>query len=144
MFKTSFHKTTLSFNKYFQNKHFVCVLNDAGIITKFSALRHFSKYFQTHSQSIFKSELASKRPQITTDEKGANTFPFHNLPPELKDYQGLSHSFHPFLILDKRQVDGDSCYTHIWIKTKKISSPTVLQNWLLCWGIHKKEGLPQG
>ena len=47
------------------------------------------------------------------DEKGANTFPFHNLPPELiNNLKGLSCSFQPFL-LDKRKVDGDSCFRDI-------------------------------
>ena len=49
----------------------------------------FQKYFQnqmtnTFQTKHFQSELATKSPWITTDEKGANTFPFHNLPPELK------------------------------------------------------------
>ena len=45
------------------------------------------------------------------DEKGANTFPFHNLPPELKKTtsKGLSYLF-KLSLLDKIKVSGDSCY----------------------------------
>ena len=45
------------------------------------------------------------------DEKGANTFPFHYLPLELKK---TSKNVFPVLftlsLLDKRKVGGDSCY----------------------------------
>ena len=44
-------------------------------------------------------------------EKGVNTFPFRNLPPELKK---TSQKVFPVLftlsLLDKRKVGGDSCY----------------------------------
>ena len=56
------------------------------------------------------SDLAStKSPWKTMDEKGVNTFPFHNLPPNSRNnLKGLSCAFSPFL-LDKRKVGGDSC-----------------------------------
>ena len=61
------------------------------------------------------------------DEKGANTFPFHNLPPEPeKISKGLSCAFLPFL-LDKRKVGGDFFYTQKCDQNAKhqVSSPTV-------------------
>ena len=45
------------------------------------------------------------------DEKGSNTFPFHNLPLELKKILKRSFLFFsPFPLLDKRKVGGDSFY----------------------------------
>ena len=44
---------------------------------------------------------------MTTDEKDVNTFPFHNLPPELKILEGISCSFYPFLY---------------WIKEKSVAT----------------------
>ena len=111
----------------------------------------FKNTFKTNHKHIsnkaFQSELVTKSPQITTDEKGANTFPFHNLPPELK--KNISKVF-PVLfslsLLDKRKVGGNSCYPYNCDQTQnsQVSSSTVLQNWRLCWGIHLKVGLPQG
>ena len=60
------------------------------------------------------------------DEKGANTFPFHNLPPELKIYQGLSCSFHPFLILDKRKVVATLAICDNYDKTLKRTRKTLI------------------
>ena len=37
-----------------------------------------------HKKRHFQNELATKSPQITTQGKGANTFPFHNLHPLLR------------------------------------------------------------
>ena len=43
------------------------------------------------------------------DEKGANTFPFHNLPPELKKILKRCFLFFShFPLLDKRKVGGDT------------------------------------
>ena len=59
------------------------------------------------------------------DEKGANTFPFHNLPPEPKIF---SKKVFPVLlylslILDKIKVGGDSCLPqHCFAKSKLKSS----------------------
>ena len=43
------------------------------------------------------------------DEKGANTFPFHNLPPELKkqSLKVFPVLFH-LSLLDEKKVGGDS------------------------------------
>ena len=45
-------------------------------------------------------------------------------------------------LLDKRKFGGDSCYLqHLQSYAKqKVSSPTVPQNWRLCWGYHSKKG----
>ena len=71
-------------------------------------------------------------------EKGANTFPFHNLPPEIrKILKGLSRSFHPFLYCIKEKSVATLANRDICNKTQnpQVSSPTVSQNWRLCWGI---------
>ena len=54
------------------------------------------------------------------DEKGANTSPFHNLPPELKktSLKIFLVLFHLFF-LDKRKVGGDSCSTETFAKTNE-------------------------
>ena len=44
------------------------------------------------------------------DEKGANTFPFHNLPPELKKISKVFPILFTISLLDKRKVGGDSFY----------------------------------
>ena len=44
------------------------------------------------------------------DEKGANTFPFHILPPELKKkYLKVFPVIFHLSLLYKRKVGGDSC-----------------------------------
>ena len=55
-----------------------------------------------------------KSPWITTDRKGANTFPFYNLPLEPEKYleKGIFCAF--FLsLLDKIKFGGDSCLRDI-------------------------------
>ena len=135
-FQNIFPKQTLSSNKYFQNNHFVCILIETRIITKFAATKAFSKYFQnppqTHlKQSNFKSDLASnKSPQITTDEKGANTFPFHNLSPKLKKISQRSFLFFsPFPYWIKEKSVATLANRNICDKTQnpQVSSPTVSQ-----------------
>ena len=81
-------------------------------------MAYFQNIFQNHTlKHHFKqlekqskwSKTSNKSPWKTMDEKGNNTFPFHNLPPEPKNnIKGLSCAFLPFL-LDKRKVGGDSC-----------------------------------
>ena len=77
------HCTDTSLN-YFQNQHFVHILIETRIITKL----HFQNTFKNHTKHNFKQkqviQQVTKSPWKTRDEKGANTFPFHNLPPELK------------------------------------------------------------
>ena len=77
----------------------------------------FQNTFKTTQSTIsnkWKSKASdlkqvTKSPWKTMDEMGASTFPFHNLPPELKNnLKGLFCAFLPFL-LDKRKVGGDSC-----------------------------------
>ena len=70
--------------------------------------------FKNHTKHNFKQKQVilqvTKSPWKTMDEKGANTFPFHNLPPDSRNnLKGLSCTFSPFL-LDKRKVGSDSCY----------------------------------
>ena len=71
------------------------------------------------------------------DEKGASTFPFHNLPPEptktsLKVFPVL---FHLSFWIKEKSVETLS-NRNICDKTQnpQFSSPTVSQNWRLCWG----------
>ena len=63
------------------------------IITKIAkTMASFQKNFQNHTKHHFKqfknqskwSKQVTKSPWKTLDEKGASTFPFHNLPPEPK------------------------------------------------------------
>ena len=56
-------------------------------------------------------------------ENGANTFPFHNIPPQTQE--NISKVF-PVLftlsLLDKRKVSGDSCYLQqLWSNEKQPS-----------------------
>ena len=51
----------------------------------------FFKHFPNiQSIKYFQNEQTSKSPWKTTDGKGANTFPFHNLPHLLKKYRKFS------------------------------------------------------
>ena len=94
-FSKSLSKTYLintSLN-YFRNKHFVYVLIETRIITKL----HFQNTFKNHTKHDFKQKQVikqvTKSPWKTMDEKGANTFPFHNLPKSwLFDF--LMNKFH--------------------------------------------------
>ena len=66
---------------------------------------------QAHFQTNQLLQKETKSPQITMYEKGANTFHFLNLPPELKKISQSSFLFFsPFTLLDKRKVSGESCY----------------------------------
>src|ERR1043165_4427236 len=57
-------------------------------------------------------------------ERGANTFPFHNLLPYSESNEGLFLYFLPSLNWIKIKAGGDSCYPHICdTKTYKVSSP---------------------
>ena len=47
----------------------------------FPNLGVFKIFSNLHEHKEFFSDQAIKSSYITTDEKGANTFPFHNLPP---------------------------------------------------------------
>src|ERR1043165_6108129 len=49
-------------------------------------------------------------------ERGANTFPFHNLLPYSESNEGLFLLLLPSLNWIKIKVGGDSCYPHIWIQ----------------------------
>ena len=71
------------------------------------------KKIQTHKHkenNFENNEQVPKSPWITTDRKGANTFPFYNLPPVLRNSQ---KRFFPVLfpspLFDKIKVGGDSC-----------------------------------
>ena len=60
------------------------------------ALSYFLDHNQTKASDL---KRVTKSPWKTMDKKGANTFPFHNLPPEpKKNLKGLSCAFSPFLI----------------------------------------------
>ena len=78
--------------------------------------KNFSKH--TNMKAIFKNDQIPKSQWKTTDGKGANNFPFHNLPPYSENIKKFFfRSFHPFLNLDKRKVGGDSCLPqHLWIQ----------------------------
>ena len=58
-----------------ENYYKVCLNN--GLFTKYFKKPHKAQ-FQTKARQVTKS------PWKTMDERGASTFPFHNLPPELK------------------------------------------------------------
>ena len=57
-----------------------------------------------------RSKQVTKSPWITMDRKGANTFPFYNLPIEPEKYleKGIFLCFCPFH-LEKIKDGGDSC-----------------------------------
>ena len=66
----------------------------------------FQNTFKAHTTSTLSneskwSERVTKSPWKTMDEKGANTIPFHNLPPEpeKKNLKGISYSIQPFIII---------------------------------------------
>ena len=79
------------------------------------------------------------------DEKGANTFPFHNLSPELKKISQRSFLFFsPFHYwIQERSVATLAIRNNCdKIQKTQVSSPTVSKNWRLCWGMDLKVGLP--
>ena len=111
----------------------------------------FKNTFKTHPKVHFQTKAMiqqeTKSPQITTEEKGANTFPFHNLPPKLKKYSQrslLCFFTFPFWIKEKSVVTLAIRNNCNQMQNNRVSSPTVLQNWRLCWGSYLKVGLPQG
>ena len=82
------------------------------------------------------------------DEKGANTFPFHNLPPELKK---TSLKVFPvlfsvsFWIKEKSVAALANCNICKYkMQNDRVSSPTVSQNWRLYWGNVLKSGVILG
>ena len=71
------------------------------------------------------------------DEKGANTFPFHNLPPVTQEI--ISKVFPVLFSLSffiKEKSMATLAIRNICDKTQntQVSSPNVSQNWRLCWG----------
>ena len=69
-----------------------------GILEDWYKDYHEVKYFQDkHTQAIWKNEQVPKSPWKNTDRKGANTFPFYNLPPVLKNI--LEKGFFLFFFL---------------------------------------------
>ena len=104
-------------NIFKRSNIFVYILTNKNHYKDFQNDGLSSKYFQNHSKHHFKqfqkqsrwSKQVTKSPWKTMDEKGANTFPFYDLPPNSRNnLKGLSCSFQPFLF-DKRKVGGDSC-----------------------------------
>ena len=72
------------------------------------------------------------------DEKGVNTFPFHNLPPELKKTSiKVFPAFFNLSFWIKEKSVVTLSIRNICDKTQnnQVSSSTVLQNWRLYWGI---------
>ena len=78
--ETRFTNTSLN---HFSKQNFVCVLIETRTITK-RFFKILSKPTPQAHYQIKASEQVTKSPWKTLDEKGDNTFPFHNLPPELK------------------------------------------------------------
>src|ERR1043165_100853 len=66
-------------------------------------------------------------------ERGANTFPFHNLLPYSKSNEGLFLFFSPSLNWIKEKSVATLAICTFAIQ-KSQSQFTVLQNWRLCWG----------
>ena len=62
----------------------------------------------------------------TTDRKGANTFPFYNLPPPYSEISQKKEFFCAFFLslLDKIKVGGDSCLLRHFAKTNAKRKPT--------------------
>ena len=84
-----------------------------------------SKTFQnkTHKHKQFKNEQVPKSPWKTMDRKGANTFPFYNLPPVLRNISKKVFSvLFPFPLLDEIKVGGDSCLPRHFVNTKRKTS----------------------
>ena len=93
----------------------------------------FSKQFSKHTKhkKFSKHELASKSPQKTTDGKGANTFPFYNLPPPPNPRNISKKEFFCafFLsLLDKIKVGGDSCLPRHFANTKCKTQTSIKQS----------------
>ena len=80
LFKTRFTNTSLN---HFSKQNFVYVLIETRTISK-KLSKILSKptpqaHYQTKASDL---KRVTKSPWITMDEKGASTFPFHNLPPK--------------------------------------------------------------
>ena len=96
--------------------------------------------FKNHTKHNFKQEQViqqvTKSPWKTMDEKGANTFPFHNLP---RTQETISRVFIVFFHLSfwiKEKSVATLAKRNICDQTQntQVSSPTVSQNWRLYQG----------
>ena len=101
-----FHTYTL-FKQSFQ-KHFIILLRtEARVKSKLK-----QNLFQTHKHkenNFENDEQVPKSPWITTDRKGANTSPFYNLPPVLRNIsKKVFYVLFHFPLLDEIKVGGDS------------------------------------
>ena len=90
----------------------------------------FQNTFKIHHKHILNQAIskviqqATKSPQITMDEKCANTFLFHNLPPELKKKSQRSFLFFslfPYWIKEKSVATLDKPQ-HLQTQSQKPSS----------------------
>ena len=146
--KQTFH--TLHFQKVFK-QYFI---HSWGLIQELprSFQTNFFQNPQTQEkQTIFwkHSEQVPKSPWITTDRKGANTFPFYNLPLETEKHLEKEFCYAFVLsLLEKIKDGGDSCLPRHFAKTNAKRGPTFQnsqfyshrsQNWRLCWGIFISE-----
>ena len=71
---------------------------------------HEVKLFKASTHKQFKNEQVPKSSWKNKDRKGANTFPFYNLPPVLRiSRKKIFSVLFPFPWLDEIKVGSDSC-----------------------------------
>ena len=94
----------------------------------------FQNTFKNHTKHNFKQKQViyqvTKSPWKTIDKKGANTFPFHNLPSELKKQSQrsfLCFFTFPFWIKEKSMATLANRNICNQTQNTQVSSPTVSQ-----------------
>ena len=81
-FEISFRKDTHR-RIYSNTSHYVgCLKQGISFKNIFKTHTHTHHNFKQLKIKVSDLKQVTKSPWITMDEKGANTFPFHNLPPE--------------------------------------------------------------
>ena len=117
----TFH--TYTFRTKFSKTLHTLLRTEARVKSKFQN----KNFFQTHKHkenNFENNEQVPKSPWITTDRKGANTFPFYNLPPVLRSISKKEFFCAFFLsLLDKIKVGGDSCLPRHFANTNAKHRP---------------------
>ena len=123
-FKTKQFFYTYTFRTKFSKTLHTLLRTEARVKSKFPT-KTFSNPQAQRKQLLKTIEQVPKSPWITTDRKGANTFPFYNLPPEPeKHLEKRKFSMLFFLsLLDKIKVGGDSCLPRHFAKTNAKRKP---------------------
>ena len=116
------------FKQSFQKILHILLRTETRVKSKFSN-KNFFKPTSTKKTILKTFEQVPKSLWITTDRKGANTFPFYNLPPEPEKHPEKEY-FCAFVLslLDKIKDGGDSCLPRHFAKTNTKRKPAFQKN----------------